>query len=277
MTLGQTYNVFKKNADLINQWTFMTKTQLANGYCDAQDGNDVSMMDAYFSALMCKYWYMIPYLYSRRNKGINISIDDVIGWVSDGLLVGFKLRSWKDPSKPISRDPKGAEKVFNQCITSTVQMFYRAQSAYKRKLSSATNYLVYSLDKMSDDYDEDRVRFDDSIDNSYEIVEDVDDSTSNLINYLVKTKKVIYALIIDTINIGNEEFLNKRKIGRNLESLLHNKDYIKSFSNNYNVDVKLLESYASKVSNMAPITKDRLIDKAISDMQKDKNVKLILC
>lgn len=118
-------------------------TDLANGYIKAMHDNDGNGMDKYISALMVRYWHMVPYLWDK-SKSSRLGMEDMVMWVYDGLAKAFKYQSWLDPNKPISKDPKGAEKCFNQCITSIRQYWYKHFNTSQSK----ANYISSSLDAL---------------------------------------------------------------------------------------------------------------------------------
>ena len=90
-------------------------THLANKYCKAVDNNDKTKESQYLSALIIRYWHLIPYYYSER-KGINITIEEIADLVVDGILRACKYRAWLNDSYLVSSVQEGAEKCINRCI-----------------------------------------------------------------------------------------------------------------------------------------------------------------
>lgn len=108
--------------------------ELADMYLLAEDQGDRGAMSMYFSALMVRYWHMTSYLYNKSDTLSGITREDMVDWLADALLKAFRYRSWQDPSKAVSQDhKKGAEKCFNQCITSMRQFWFKHYNQLKRK------------------------------------------------------------------------------------------------------------------------------------------------
>lgn len=154
--IGQMYSDFCSKASRIPNFKIGQKedvpydiTELANGAADAMDKEDKEWFEAYTSALMVRYWHMVPYLYSQ-SKSSRLDMEDMVMWVWDGLAKALRYRSWLDPDKPVSKDPKGAEKCFNQCITSIRQYWYKH---FNTNVSKA-NYTAASLDEMRENLGE---------------------------------------------------------------------------------------------------------------------------
>ena len=53
------YKDFVNAASGLGDYQAISKTDLANGYCDADEANDEIKRSQYFAALMLRYWYKI--------------------------------------------------------------------------------------------------------------------------------------------------------------------------------------------------------------------------
>ena len=148
------YNNFVERASCIKGFIVGQKedvpydiTDLANNYCDAQDRGDEILRDAYISALMIRYWHMISIMY-KKTEQFDIDAGTCLEWLYDSFAKAFKYKSWRDPNKAISKDKKGAEKCFNQCITSTVANKIKYFNQEKRHQESMkTPFFITSLDE----------------------------------------------------------------------------------------------------------------------------------
>ena len=211
-TLNAMYTTYELSANKIEGWKDMTKTQLANGYCDAEENGDIKLRDSYFSALMCKYWYMVPFLY-RQNPGFKLEMEDFVEWVEESILKGLSYKRWRDPDFDISKDPDGAEKVFNRCIWSTTKAKYKWSNQDVRKI----NYETFSINNMQKVYNmrcEKIAKLNvDSEDTTLELIDTTDtnkeverqasrDTISTIIDYFVKKNDYLSVLIIDSIAYG---------------------------------------------------------------------------
>jgi len=264
-------------------------TDLANAYIKAYDENDQEGMNRYISALMVRYWHMVPYLWDK-SKSSKLSMEDMVMWIYEGFAKAFKYRSWLDPNKEVSKDPKGAEKCFNQCITSVRQYWYRHFNTNQSKV----NYIASSLDSMYETLGD---SFDDGLPQ-----EDMYDSANNcrdIILMLVKENKIFEAILMDRIcfedtckehkhtkqiKIVSEEgesfedatsysySLDNKKIISSLKSIDNN--YILDFSKTYGVNPQevtlTLNKYTKKnISNN--------IQEALIRVRNDKKVMSVLC
>lgn len=119
-------------------------TELANGYVDAEKKHDELKMSQYLSALMVRYWHMVPNLYNQ-SRSTRFDIEDMTSWLSESFERAFKYKAWLDPKKHVSKDPKGAEKCFNQCITSTRLRYYAYFNRYDHCANINCSYVGYSF------------------------------------------------------------------------------------------------------------------------------------
>lgn len=215
-TLKAMYEAYELNANKIENWKEMSKTELANGYCDSEDNNDMEKRDSYFSAIMCKYWHMVPYLY-RQNPGFRLDIEDFVEWVEEAILKGLSYRRWRDENFEVSKEKDGAEKVFNRCIWSVTKAKYKWSNQEVRKI----NYETYSLDFMQNAKKTSEYDLDEGI--SFEVRDDTDtnkeverqesrDIISTIIDYFVKKNDYMSMLIIDSIAYGD----SYRRMSKNI-------------------------------------------------------------
>lgn len=264
-------------------------TDLANHYVKAMNERDSEGMDKYISALMVRYWHMVPYLWDK-SKSSKLGMEDMVMWVYDGLAKAFKYQSWLDPNKPVSRDPKGAEKCFNQCITSIRQYWYKHFNTNQSKV----NYISASLDAMHDLLGD---SFDDSV--PFESFEKEGSVCSDIISTLVREGRLFDAVVIDKLCFDDSFKESKRKKqvtmqsdegevieevptsvfsfdSRKLMACLKDidNDYVFRFSKAYGADpeeVKLELGKQSK-SNLGAS-----IEKVFSRIRSDKRVASLLC
>ena len=264
-------------------------TDLANGYVEAYDKGDQEGMNQYISALMVRYWHMVPYLYSQ-SKSSKLDMEDMVMWIWEGFNKAFKYRSWLDSDKAVSKDPKGAEKCFNQCITSVRQYWYRHFNTNAARI----NYVATSLDAM---YEKMGDALDDGVP-SEEMYNNCD-TCKEIISALIKEGKLFDAIVIDKIcfdesvkeiknkkqisYIENEEevieevntysyTLDTKKLIASLKSI--NDEYIVSFSRLYNInpdDVIL----TLKKNTRKNITNN--INNVLTNLRNNKKVLSLLC
>lgn len=218
-------------------------TDLANAYIKAYDENDQEGMNKYISALMVRYWHMVPYLWDK-SKSSKLGMEDMVMWIYEGFAKAFKYRSWLDPNKAVSKDPKGAEKCFNQCITSVRQYWYRHFNTNSAKLS----YTAISLDALYESLGD---SFDDSAPN--EELYDNSDTCREIISLLVKEGKLFDAIVIDKLCF--EDVCKETKNKKQMKIITDEGELIEDVtSSTYTLDNKKL------ISCLKSITEDYIIN-----------------
>lgn len=301
------YREYEKDANLLEvDWKEMSKTQLANGYCDydeleieAKEHKNKTLEEEfftiknhYFSALMCKYSYMSVYMYEKRDSvSKRLEVEDFYGWVAESLLIGLKYRRWRDSSpkfKELYTNPNGAEVVFNQCFQSTRQRYNKHFNQDCRKVG----YTNYSLDSLLDPSTkkEDGVKFEDIIyikDNSFEGM----DICKNMVQYYLKKGKVLEALIIDGIgcqdsfttqreedelgNVTKKESFNVAKLVRYLKAL--NITMSSYYKDNYCIDENIISKEIVNISSLSKVKLNSIVRKTLDNISNNKEIKDILC
>ena len=228
-------------------------TELANGYIQAEQNNDKLLCDAYTSALMIRYWHMIAQIH-RKLKQFNVGVEEVVNILYESIHKAFRYRSWLDSSKHVSKEARGAEKVINQCITSTVSNYIKALNVNKNKL----------------------------IDNSVDLA-DVESSVSyndyynlsgcrNLVAKCINNRDYLLAMIIDCVSFKDCD--TKRAICKNISDA-----YVNSFIKEYHVkDCEVLKKEFRNFNNLSETLKTREISRCIKQLQKNEMfVRSYLC
>lgn len=129
-------------AAYIPDWRTRNKNDLANAYID-NENNEV-LRDAYFSALMLRYWGNIGKYYTS-SKSSGFTVDECYSWLCEAILYSLKMRRWRDPNNPLSEDKNAPDKVINRCIASRRQYYYYLANTNKKRI----NYCTLSLDDES--------------------------------------------------------------------------------------------------------------------------------
>lgn len=217
-TFSTMYSQFVSSASSIDGFIVGQKedvpydiTELANEYCDARKRKDEIAKSQYLSALMVRYWHVVPYLYQKSSNSKNVSIYDVISWVYDGIEKACHYQSWEDDSKPVSKDKRGAEKCINQAISSARARFYQFSNFKK-------NEMMQGLSILNDAVDESRT-LEDTIGETEDFVGDV--SCSDIVEKLLIKREYLEAIIVDSIL--NYDVFNQRK-DKSGTIVLHDED-----------------------------------------------------
>ena len=263
-------------------------TDLANGYVKAMNENDQIGMNQYISALMVRYWHMVPYLWDK-SKSSKLDMEDMVMWIYDGFAKAFKYQSWLDPTKAISKDPKGAEKCFNQCITSVRQHLYRHYNTAQAKI----NYVATSLDALYD-------TMGDAVEEAAAVkIIDSNMICREIIASLVNEGKIFDAIVVDRLcfddsfketkhtkqvkimtdegemleDVSSYSYeLNNTKLISCLKAI--NEDYINEFSLTYNVSVEEIKIALKKH------TKSKIganVQTVLNKLKTNKKVLSLLC
>jgi len=181
MTVFEMQRAFIEDASRLGDYQLMTKTQLANGYCDADEAaqqakaagdmktfnEQEALRSAYHSALMLRYWYKI-FEWQKNSSTLNLELVDFVDWLHDSLYVAFYYRTWryefeavvkegqfieykldKDGNKIPNKyyyivDPNAPDKIINRCCGSMRGRVFQYHNKDKRKANTQT----YSLDNM---------------------------------------------------------------------------------------------------------------------------------
>src|SRR5574344_849456 len=107
MTVREIQKSFIESAVALGNYQLMTKTELANGYCDADEAaqrakesgdaavfaEQEALRSSYFSALMLRYWYKI-FEWQKNSSTLNLELSDYVDWLHDSLYVVSYYRTW---------------------------------------------------------------------------------------------------------------------------------------------------------------------------------------
>ena len=110
--LSEYRQMYEQSASLLEGWRQKSKSELCRGYNEHE--NDSYLADAYFSAIVLKYWNTISSYYSRNTY--IATMEECYNWVVDSILYALKTRKWADPTTKLGQDPNGADKAINRKI-----------------------------------------------------------------------------------------------------------------------------------------------------------------
>lgn len=229
MELKDIQNSFKLEAAGLGDYNLMTKTDLANGYCDAEEAaiiaraaGDTALADQlekkrseYYAALMLRYWYKI-FEWIRNSSSLQLDPCEFVSWLSDSLYVAFYYRMWRYEYEAIVKhgkfegwkydengdripnqyywelDPNAPDKIINRCCASMRGRVYQYHNKDKRR----TDIQASSLDSMIDESGDSAIESCGCY-NGVDI--HIESGTYALVNEFLKRGQGIEALIIDGI------------------------------------------------------------------------------
>ena len=189
-------------------------------YCIAKDTNNEEKKNMYIAGLMLRFWYVIAKL-QARSPIPGLEYEDFMGWLYEAIEYACKYRAWQDPTKKVN-----AQQAINQCIeTIRVQKYYDL-NLQKNKV----NQMTFSLDAEFDD-DGDNTLLDTIVDESVESEREFRDSSSAavaLIQSCINKKKIVEAIILDTI-----AFNDTRKVTKKVIKTVNSEGEAVKYSQNY--------------------------------------------
>lgn len=183
----------KSCAEGLGDYELLTKTELANGYCDARKAEDKIKQSQYYAALMLRYWSKILG-WKANSASLNLEDDDFVEWLYDATYVAFYYEAWRNPENPLHNDPNGVDKVINRCCFSQRGKAYQFHNKDKRK----SNVQALSIDGAIEETGDYALQSLGCTNEGGEV-----NGVKELIKYYITKNKNIEALIIDGIVYGD--------------------------------------------------------------------------
>lgn len=209
---------FKLCAKQIDNYEKLTVNELADGYCDATDNGQEDLRDAYYSALVLRFWYKINKLYSE-NLTLNLDKTDYFDWISNAILMACDkdARAWR------TNKSLNAQQVINQVLSTR----FVAAAYYDSNLQKNQG----KLNTMSlDDYVGDEG---DGITVGDMVADDTDphaeDEAISVIQNFIDANKIVEAIIFDNIAF-KDCYKHEQKVIREKNSAGENVKYTKHIS-----------------------------------------------
>ena len=287
--LQDIYNSYLRSAKCLGNFQALTKTQLANGYCDADEAGNESLKNSYFSALMLRYWYKI-FDFSKKSPNIGLELEDFSSWLSEALLMALSAKKWRDPSNKLYTDPDGPDKVINMwCNTIRLRKYYLLNLDNNR-----INFCCDSIERQIETYGDSAEVLQRCETTDYSNID-----THDLIKKLFKDNRYIEAFIIDNIVYQDpfkttknsttyfDETLNKNKkfsyetktFSKHelVELLLHINNEIDYYVNTYNINEDLFNKVYSTLKELPKYKLNKVVNKALVNLQNTEEIKNLLC
>ena len=266
--LSEYRQLYAEDANRIKDWRKMSSQELCNGYIENELSNP-AVASSYLSALIYKYWDVIPIYYNKCN--MFATAEDIYDWLVDSIMYVLSQRVWTDPTSTLYKDKNGADKAIRIRLQSLRINAVVASNRDKRQLQSN----AVSLDDITDDFG------DFAMVRTNCICEDTYDTTKDIIKKAFDTKDYFTAFMVDGIanahtfnTVEKEDGIYTEFSAKRLVSHLRHIDdkYCKIFAAefNYAVDkVKKAYSYVSCLSKARMYTK---IKHTLFLLSKDKRI-----
>lgn len=175
---------------------------LANAYCHAMDTGNETQKNIYISALILRFWYQIPRLYSELQI-LKKDHADCLGGITDAILQACEPDNRKWQTTNVS-----AEQVINQIISTR----FKAAAFYESNLpKNQGRHLECSLDAPIDG-DEEGNTLADIIESDSEVIDEGTLAAVQIIQHYINNNKVIEAIIFDTIAFNDVMKHSKRVV-----------------------------------------------------------------
>lgn len=310
MTVTDYQKTLIEEASFLGDFQNLSKTALANGYCDADEALEQAKLvhnaadeykydklrSAYHAALMLRYWYKI-FEWQKSSSSLNLDFIDFVDWLYDSLWVAFYYRMWRYEYKaevkhgrfiawkldadgnripnPYYNDPNAPDKIINRCCGSMRGRVYQYYNKDKRK----TDVQKYSIDQSKEAFG----------DAAYYDVEEMytqdfkNDGTYSIIESLIKQDKLIEALIVDGVvnyNSFKEQRasdgrtctmeFSKRALVKHLNSL--NRNILSEFILTYNADKTKVIDAVNIIENTSNQKLYKMIDKVFLQIKNSKDL-----
>ena len=251
-------------------------------YCEAKDNNDERNKNKYIAGLMLRFWYVISKLKERSPiKGLDYT--DFYSWLYEAIEYACKYRAWQDPTKKIN-----AQQCINQCIETIRMQKYYDLNLHKNKLNVNTYSLdapceedckLTLLDTIADENYEDDIDYQNGVETAY-----------GLIQHCVDKKKLVEAIILDTIAFNDVHKVTKKVVktvddeGHSYKYTQHTSEfwpfkcvqilsnlpdnYADYFCKHYKVVVKELEAALGAIRKANNQKLYKYLDKTLSDTKQ---------
>ncbi len=260
---------FRRCADTIDGWRELSKNELCFR-CVANKGNS-RLYDAYFAAIMYKYWHLIAkYYYQSSNVA---TWEDCYDWLEDSVYWALELNAWNDKSSSIYKDPNGPDKMINRCMKCARLTFYQYINRKKRR----DNFGLLSLEEMSEQFgvtvkEPEVEEIEDTV-TSWSIKDyikqqfDKKDYFISVLLDLIMTQEPFDKIVDKETNITYTKF-NRNKLSR---SFNHIDDiYIYEFSRKYRIPLETAKLGFSYVTSIKSNLLKAKIDTALERLQHDR-------
>ena len=105
MTLNELQISYMKAASGLKDYQNISKTDLGNGYCDAEESGNDLLKNQYWAAIVLRYWYKL-FNWMQKSASCKLQPEDFVMWLEHTLWIVFYYRSWRYEYKAIVKDGK---------------------------------------------------------------------------------------------------------------------------------------------------------------------------
>lgn len=256
--LDELRRIYESYANVIPNWKNTPKEQLIQLYIQNEANRPIA--NAYFSAIMCRYWVCIDRAYAKNKS--SATPEDCYDWVLYAIKYALKHRVWLDEKNALYGDKNGADKAINRCIYSAGKGFYQKSNYQKHR----ANWNTISIDNEDNDID---IPYESNYSENAE-----HESIVKLINTSLTNKNYFYALLIDSLayedvflSIDGHTQLCYRKLIFFLKHI--DKAYCKDFLSKYRANTTLLLNTVQKCRDLPHKKLREWVDSNLQRLKSD--------
>lgn len=262
MALNDIFQMYQTEAlKLGENVSEISKLDLANGYCDAEEAGDEALRSQYWSALMVRYWFKI-FKWMRESSSCKLQPEDFVSWLEHALYVAFYYRSWRWEYEAVVKHGKFIEwKLDENGNRIKNEHYYKVDpNAADRSINyfcSAQRGLEYQ--KLNRDKQKAAV-FTDSLDSMIEnvgyaaydavtglAVEDETSDIKDLVKSFLAKHQLLEALIIDGVAYQNT--FKENRVALNLEDDPEDGIQHAKFKTSYEFSERLLVNHLKTIDS----------------------------
>ena len=257
----------KTSADLIPNWSEMSKNDLCRLYVSAKD--DEILQNAYFSAILYKYWGLISKYY---NMSANCaSPEDCYDWLVDSVSCCVNDVSWENPNSSIYNDPNGPDKVINRCMKCARLTYYQFINRKKRR----DDFGLLSIEELKETWGNTTCEPQDTsqnIDVSEFVIQQYIIDQFLKKNYFVSFL-VYFIITADVFDVSISSSVktskfNIRKVCKLLKEMSEND--LNLFSNYTNIDIELVKLASKYIISVPSSNMKKKVVQSLETLQHSK-------
>lgn len=250
MTEYELQKTYLNEASKLGDYASMSKTYLANKYCDEEEamweaeavGNEYAAKDhealrsQYLSALMLRYWAKVR-KWKESAKSLSYTDGDYVDMLYHSLWVAFYYKAWRYEYKAVVKhgkfieweldengekipnnyyylkDNSAVDKIINRCCLSMKGRKYQQENTDNRKI----NVNKYSTDSRQQQIGDKAL-----LDCGCYTLDHPISGVEEIINMYLKRDKLVEALIVDSIICSNP--FKTKKIKKSVMNYDENKE-----------------------------------------------------
>lgn len=192
------FNLFKHHADLLFKEYGVKYSdkdpKVAAWMLDTMDETDDShLRDLCAAGLMCRYWSV----FTTKKCGVEVDYDMKVSYGFQGIQLALEYKAWQNPEKNVN-----ADQAVKQCIHTT---FLRENYLLNLDKSKANNFTTSMDEEVNSSSTGDNAAttvgelLPDEEDLKYQEDTEAYDVAVNLVQTYINNKKLVEAIILDTI------------------------------------------------------------------------------